>query len=91
MTQRPAQALEAAGTGRVLAAMDGAIAAVLVAPGERVQCGQTVLVLDAMKMEHALKADVSGRVESVAVGEGEQVKARQLLVSIDSDSEEGGA
>ncbi|RLA29571.1 MAG: hypothetical protein DRR11_15165, partial [Gammaproteobacteria bacterium] len=45
----------------------------------------TVLVLEAMKMEHKLKAEVSGVVESVRTHKGDQVSIRQLLVEIASD------
>lgn len=74
------------GDGRVLASMDGSIVEVLVKLGEHVVKGQTLVVLEAMKMEHQLKADVEGVVQSVNVRSGDQVKIRQLLVSVASQA-----
>lgn len=75
----------AAGTGRLQAAMDGAIVALLVSEGELVKRGQTLAVLEAMKMEHPLKAGVDGRVGAIHCREGLQVKARQLLIELSED------
>jgi geranyl-CoA carboxylase alpha subunit len=62
--------------------MDGAIIGVEVKVGQRVEKGDVVAVLEAMKMEHSLKADVDGLIESVTVVAGAQVKGKQLLVVI---------
>lgn len=74
-----------AGSGQITASMDGAIIDVLAIQGSRVEKGQTLVMLEAMKMEHPLKADVTGVVESVNVTTGDQVKLRQLLVTIAAD------
>ena len=71
-----------AGNNEILASMDGAIVDVLVSEGDVVKHGQTVVILEAMKMEHQLKAEVSGVVESVNTRKGDQVSTRQLLVEI---------
>jgi len=42
-------------------------------------------VLEAMKMEHPLRAGLSGRVDVVSVTTGSQVKARQVLLEIEGD------
>ena len=57
-----------------------------VAPGDTVERGQVVVLLEAMKMEHPLKAEVQGTVSQIQVAVGDQVKVRQLLISIESDS-----
>ncbi|MHA5866155.1 biotin/lipoyl-containing protein, partial [Pseudomonas aeruginosa] len=44
------------------------------------------LVLEAMKMEHSLKAGVDGVVRRVQVGRGEQVRNRQVLVEVEADA-----
>ena len=67
--------------------MDGSIIEVFVAPGDTVTKGQTLVILEAMKMEHPLKSDLDGVIESVNVEKGDQVKLRQLLVSVQSDEE----
>jgi len=60
ITHRPAVSKDGAGSGRVVATMDGAVIGVPVEKGQAVECGQTVVVLEAMKMEHSLKSDVVG-------------------------------
>jgi len=60
--------------------MDGLIIDVLVNEGDQVEADQTLIVLEAMKMEHRLKAAISGTVESVLTSVGDQVKTRQLLI-----------
>jgi geranyl-CoA carboxylase alpha subunit len=75
----------AAGDGRLLAPMDGRIVAVNAASGTRVEKGQTLVVLEAMKMQHQIKANVAGTVETVAVKEGDQVSGRALLVLVRPD------
>ncbi len=82
LTYTPASGSGTAGGGDTRASMDGAIVAVLVAEGDRVEQGQTLVVLEAMKMEHPLKAGMSGLVEQVATRVGDQVKSQQVLVTI---------
>ena len=65
--------------------MDGAIVDVLVSEGERVSKGQLLVVLEAMKMEHPMKAGVDGTVRRIGISKGDQVKNRQLLVEIEAD------
>ncbi|MDF3074599.1 MAG: acetyl-CoA carboxylase [Alphaproteobacteria bacterium] len=75
----------AAGDGRLLAPMDGRIVSVTAASGARVDKGQILVVLEAMKMQHQIKANVAGTVETVAVKEGDQVSGRALLVLVRPD------
>ena len=82
VTQEAATAAGGVGSGQVKASMDGAIIDVLVGEGDTVTVGQTLVVLEAMKMEHQLKAAVDGVVESVVTRVGEQVKERQVLVTV---------
>ena len=78
-----AAATTAAGSdGRITAHSDGKIVAVHVKPGDVVSKGQTLAVLEAMKMEFQLAAPVAGRIDVVAVAAGEQVRGRQLLVQM---------
>jgi geranyl-CoA carboxylase alpha subunit len=73
---------QSAGNNEILASMDGAIVDVLVSEGDVVEQGQTVVILEAMKMELQLKAEATGIVESVNTRKGDQVSIRQLLVEI---------
>lgn len=89
ITHRPAEGAGAAGSGELKASMDGAIVQVLVREGDTVERGQTLVVLEAMKMEHQLQAGVSGTVQAVHAQVGQQVKSRQLLASVVAQEQEG--
>ncbi|MBX3249357.1 MAG: ATP-grasp domain-containing protein [Myxococcales bacterium] len=69
--------------GGCTAPMPGKIVKVLVAEGEEVEEGKTLLVMEAMKMEHAVTAPQRGTVRRVDVMEGDQVEADALLVLLD--------
>ncbi|MEY9281292.1 acetyl-CoA carboxylase biotin carboxylase subunit [Bradyrhizobium yuanmingense] len=70
------------GDGKVRAAMNGRVVAVLVKPGDRVTAGQPVLTLEAMKMEHVHKAGIAGVVGAIDVAEGEQVTTGRIVAVI---------
>ena len=78
----PVSAAAAGGDGKVRAAMNGRVVAVLVKPGEQVALGQPVMTLEAMKMEHVHTAGVAGTVSSIDVAEGEQVTTGRIVVEI---------
>ncbi|HSW11704.1 MAG TPA: acetyl-CoA carboxylase biotin carboxylase subunit [Solimonas sp.] len=78
----PAQSVAAGSDGRLLAHSDGKIVAVHVKPGDAVEKGQVLAVLEAMKMEFQLQLPIAGVVESVSVIAGQQVKNRQPLVVV---------
>ena len=63
----------AAGTGTVTVPMQGTIIRVLVAVGDTVESGQTICILEAMKMENAIAADKDGTVKELRVSEGASV------------------
>jgi len=94
VTHQPAASANGAGSGKVQASMDGAIIDVLVKPGQTVQQGDTLVILEAMKMEHPVKADRDGVVDEVLVSNGDQVKRSQMLVNIaaaESEDQEASA
>jgi len=82
VTHAPASAASGVGSGQVTASMDGAIIDVLATKGDVVTVGQTLVVLEAMKMEHQLKAAIDGVVDSVHAHTGDQVKERQVLLTV---------
>ncbi|HTR83916.1 MAG TPA: acetyl-CoA carboxylase biotin carboxylase subunit [Reyranella sp.] len=86
-TYAPPASATAGGDGKVRAPMDGRIVAIKVAPGDKVARGQTLIVLEAMKIQHQLKAALDAKVESVAVREGQQVSNRAILVTMSGGSE----
>jgi 3-methylcrotonyl-CoA carboxylase alpha subunit len=84
-------AKRAAGKGQVTAPMPGRVIMVSVAAGERVTKGRELVVVEAMKMEHALRAPVDGTVSRVSVGVGDLVSEGQDLVSIEAEGEKPDA
>ena len=69
-------------SGRLTAPMPGQVRAVNVAVGEAVTKGQTLLVLEAMKMEIRIQAPSDGMVARLAVEQGETVEREQVLIEI---------
>jgi propionyl-CoA carboxylase alpha chain len=74
-------------SGAVLAPMPGAVLDVFVKVGDRVEEGQLLAILEAMKMEHRLSAGAAGVVTSVAVMPGDQVELNSLLVDVKAEGE----
>jgi acetyl/propionyl-CoA carboxylase alpha subunit len=72
----------AVGDGQVRAPMPGRIALVAVKAGDTVARGQTVVTLEAMKMEHALAAPFDATVEAVSCAVGDQVSEGTLLATL---------
>ncbi|WP_373502747.1 biotin/lipoyl-containing protein, partial [Aestuariivirga sp.] len=64
------------------APMPGAIAAVGVAAGQKVNAGDLLLTIEAMKMETGLRAERSGLIKAVHVHAGSQVEAKDLLIEL---------
>jgi biotin carboxyl carrier protein len=74
---------EATSPAEVRAIIPGRVASVAVQPGDAVQAGQAMLVVEAMKMQNELRAPRAGTVRSVAVVAGQTVDAGALLVVIE--------
>ena len=73
--------LAQAGSGNsVVAPMPGKIIAIKVSKGQLVKAGDTVLILEAMKMEQEIKSSISGTVSEIPVSENDTVKKDQPLV-----------
>lgn len=68
------------------ASVPGTITAVLVADGDVVTAGQTLVILEAMKMEHRITAAHDGVVKHVLVSAGQSVDAHQVLVEVEESS-----
>ena len=64
----------------------GTVTVVEVAPGDRVTAGQTLVVLEAMKMEHRITADADGVVTEVLVEPGQSVDAHQVVAVLEADA-----
>ena len=84
---RPRRAAAAAvagtGSGQVIVPMQGTIVKVLVAVGDAVEIGQTICLLEAMKMENAVGAEKDGVVKEVRVSAGDSVGAGDVVAVIE--------
>jgi biotin carboxyl carrier protein len=78
---RKAQA--AVSHNRVLAPMPGKVTKVLVKTGQIVMKGQPVVVMEAMKMEYTLKAELAGPIEKIMAEVGSQVSLGDILIEIE--------
>lgn len=72
-------------SGQLRAPMPGLVVRVLVQPGDPVQAGKGLIVLEAMKMENELKAKTSARIRSIPVVPGQAVEKGQVLVEFEPD------
>jgi acetyl-CoA/propionyl-CoA carboxylase biotin carboxyl carrier protein len=71
------------GSGKIAVPMQGTIVKVLVEVGQAVEAGQSVVVLEAMKMENQIEADKSGTVKAINVKPGDTVGAGDVVVVIE--------
>lgn len=69
----------------VMSPMPGSIVKVLVSEGDKVSAEQTVLVLEAMKMENEIGAPKAGTIKKIYVKEGHTVQGNAPLFEIDSE------
>jgi biotin carboxyl carrier protein len=72
-----------AGPAPIIAPMPGLIVRVNVSVGDRVETGQGIVVMEAMKMENELRATAAGTVKSVEVTPGIAVEKGALLVALE--------
>ena len=77
----------AAGDGAIIAPMPGKVIAVDVAEGDTVTAGQRLMVLEAMKMEHALTAPFDGTVTELSASQGAQVQVEAVLAVVEQTAE----
>ena len=67
---------------KILAPMPGKITKIFISPNQKVQRGDALLVMEAMKMEYTLKSDIEAEVEKLNAKPGDQVTLGQLLVQL---------
>ena len=78
-----AKTTPATGVGKALKApLPGVINDIKVAVGDQVKNGQTVIILEAMKMENEIQAECDGTVTSIAVNKGDSVMEDAVLLTI---------
>ncbi len=74
--------------GGLTAPMPGSIVQVRVAPGDRVEAGAVLVVMEAMKMEHHIVAPSDGHIAEVYVTAGEQVENGTALLLLEPDDDQ---
>ena len=83
-TAKTSKPTEKKGGGNIKAPLPGVILEVKVKAGDMVKIGDTLLVMEAMKMENSIKADKEGKVINVKVNQGDSVLEGDILVEIGS-------
>jgi len=73
--------------GGLTAPMNGSIVRVLVGTGQQVDAGTALVVLEAMKMEHSIRAPHAGTVKALYCREGEMVSEGAVLVELEDASD----
>jgi geranyl-CoA carboxylase alpha subunit len=79
---RPEREAGAGASGRIRSPINGRVAALPVAVGERVRMGQVVIVIEAMKMEHGMVAPRDGVVLAISTEVGAQVAPGDVVIDI---------
>jgi propionyl-CoA carboxylase alpha chain len=82
MASRHGGLMTESGEISIKAPMPGLIVAIPVTEGQQVSAGQTVAVLESMKMQNELKTPRDGTVQRVSVAAGERVEQNKVLVTI---------
>ncbi|NIR96587.1 MAG: biotin/lipoyl-binding protein, partial [Gammaproteobacteria bacterium] len=72
------------GAGSLAAPMPAKVTALMVSEGDSVTAGQTLVVLEAMKMEHSLRAPADGQVTAVHYAVGDLVEEGGELLSLET-------
>lgn len=70
------------GLGTIQSPLPGKVTKLEVRVGDTVKEGQSLIVLESMKMEHLIKSSVVGKIESIRIREGDFVKASDILIKI---------
>ena len=81
-TPAPTPAQAAAGDTPVNSPMPGSVFKIVTSEGRSVTAGETLLILEAMKMEIEVAAPTAGTVKQIAVSEGNTIETDQLLVML---------
>jgi geranyl-CoA carboxylase alpha subunit len=89
-THAPVRSVDGVGSGRLVSPTDGQIITVAVSAGDVVSKGDTIVTVEAMKMEHRLRADGDGTVESLHAQIGTQVRKGDLMAVLVLASTEAG-
>jgi biotin carboxyl carrier protein len=67
----------------ILSFIPGTVLEILIKPGQTVKKGELLMILDAMKMKNKLKANMDGKVKSIAVKKGDKVSKGTVLLELE--------
>jgi biotin carboxyl carrier protein len=67
----------------ILSFIPGTVLDIFIEPGQSVIKGETLMILDAMKMQNKLKANMDGKVKSIAVKKGNKVSKGTILLELE--------
>ena len=77
------------GSGKIKAPMPGTVVKVAVSEGDEVTTGQSLVIVEAMKMEHDVRSPIAGLVAKVSVAAGDSVGTTEAMVEIEPVDSEG--
>ncbi|MCZ6794632.1 MAG: acetyl-CoA carboxylase biotin carboxyl carrier protein subunit [Planctomycetota bacterium] len=83
-------AAETRGPMNLLSEIPGIVRRIFRRPGDAVEAGETILTLEAMKMENEIRAGASGRIASIHVSPGQKVSAGEVLAVVEPESQTSG-
>jgi biotin carboxyl carrier protein len=69
--------------GKILSFIPGTVLDIMVKEGQRVEKGDVLMILDAMKMQNRLKAAVGGIIKKIQAGKGDKVSKGTLLIEME--------
>ncbi len=81
-TTQTAQSSSSTGDGSILSPLPGLITSVDIQPGQKVAKGDRLVIVEAMKMEHTLRAPFDGLIEAIKVAVGSKVSEGHLVVIV---------
>jgi biotin carboxyl carrier protein len=81
--QRTQDGKNAQQQGKIRSVMPGKIVEIMVKPGDRVDADQTLLVMEAMKMQNEIKSPIQGMIRDLAIQVGQSVETQALLMEIE--------
>ncbi|MCO6430024.1 MAG: acetyl-CoA carboxylase biotin carboxyl carrier protein subunit [Deltaproteobacteria bacterium] len=77
---------ESSSSNHVKAPMPGVVAKIMTSVGQQIKLGESLLTIEAMKMENQIKAPKAGVVSQILVKESEEVQANQPLIELSADA-----
>lgn len=77
--------LSASNAGELITDMPGKVIKIFTAEGEKVSKGDTLLILEAMKMENEIKAGIDGTVKTINIQEGQALESGHLMIEIEEE------